>query len=458
MDSLFSIKNIRLYILFRVLFNARFYYPVFTILFLDFGLSLEQFAILNAVWAATIVMLEVPSGALADVLGRRNLLRVTGILMVVEIGVICFVPLGHPGLLFAAFLINRILSGTAEAAASGADEALAYDTLKVLGRENEWGLVLDRQMRYQSVAFIVAMSVGAAVYDPDLLQRLTSLLGMGIDIGPQTTLRFPLYLTFVTACLTLITVFRMEDPEPADGKECREHETCSRSVREAFRVTFRAGAWIFRTPFALAVILAGMIFDHVLRMVVTLGSQYYRIIQLPEASFGLIGSSMALVGVFIPRLALRLSEHQTPGRNLLLLAVCALAALAGISMHIPVFGLIPVFLLSATMMMNSFFVSHYLNRVTATEQRATVLSFKGLAFNFAYGLIGILYSLVLAIERGRLDVTAWSAAGGTVEDYVFVQSLAWFPWYLLGLIVVFFWLARRRLQLKGGAAPEKYCE
>ena len=128
--SAFAIRNVRLFIAFRVFFNARFYYPVFTILFLDFGLTLEQFALLNAAWAAAIVLLEVPSGALADTFGRRNLLVVTGVLMVIEIALLCFVPLGNAGLLFAVFLVNRVLSGAAEAAASGADEAIAYDSLK----------------------------------------------------------------------------------------------------------------------------------------------------------------------------------------------------------------------------------------------------------------------------------------------------------------------------------------
>ena len=102
--SPFVIRNVRLFIAFRVFFNARFYYPVFTILFLDFGLTLEQFALLNAAWAASIVLLEVPSGALADTIGRRNLLVVTGILMVIEIALLCFAPLGNPDLLFACLL------------------------------------------------------------------------------------------------------------------------------------------------------------------------------------------------------------------------------------------------------------------------------------------------------------------------------------------------------------------
>ncbi len=164
--SPFAIRNVRLFIAFRVFFNARFYYPVFTILFLDFGLTLEQFALLNAAWAASIVLLEVPSGALADTIGRRNLLIAAGILMVFEIALLCFVPLGNPDLLFGVFLVNRVLSGAAEAAASGADEAIAYDTLKNEGDARDWPRVLEKQMRIQSIAYIGAMSIGAAVYDP----------------------------------------------------------------------------------------------------------------------------------------------------------------------------------------------------------------------------------------------------------------------------------------------------
>ena len=43
--SPYAIKNVRLFIAFRIFFNARFYYPVFTILFLDFGLTMAQFAL-----------------------------------------------------------------------------------------------------------------------------------------------------------------------------------------------------------------------------------------------------------------------------------------------------------------------------------------------------------------------------------------------------------------------------
>jgi len=162
--SPYKIRNVRLFIAFRVFFNCRFYYPVFTILFLDYGLTLEQFALLNAAWAATIVLLEVPSGALADTVGRRNLLVFTGILMVIEMMLLCFAPRGNAQLLFPIFLVNRILSGAAEASASGADEAIAYDSLQPEGDIRDWPRGLEKQMWARSSPCIIAMSLGAAGY------------------------------------------------------------------------------------------------------------------------------------------------------------------------------------------------------------------------------------------------------------------------------------------------------
>ena len=73
-------------------------------------------------------------------------------------------------LLLVVFVINRVLSGAAEAAASGADEALAYDSLKKAGLTASWSRVLEKQMRFQSFLRMGAMIAGAAVYDPTLMQ------------------------------------------------------------------------------------------------------------------------------------------------------------------------------------------------------------------------------------------------------------------------------------------------
>ena len=135
-------RNIPLFIAFRVLFNARWYYPVLAVLFLDLGLSVQQYALLNVAWAAAIVGLEVPSGAMADYFGRKRMVVFASVLMVIEMSIFAFAPRGNTTLLFSLFILNRLFSGAAEASASGADEALAYDSLRADGREKEWPLVL----------------------------------------------------------------------------------------------------------------------------------------------------------------------------------------------------------------------------------------------------------------------------------------------------------------------------
>jgi MFS family permease len=444
--SPFSIRNVRLFIAFRVFFNSRFYYPIFTILFLDFGLTLDQFALLNAAWAAAIVLLEIPSGALADTIGRRKLLVVAGVLMVIEIALLCFVPLGNAGLLFAVFIVNRILSGAAEAAASGADEAIAYDSLKKEGDARDWPRVLEKQMRMQSIAYIGAMSLGAAVYDPALMQRLMNLLGLDVNLTQDITLRFPLYLTFIMAIMTLLTTLRLEEVNSPTAPDCRPAEACAPTIWQAFKLTLQAGGWILKTPFALVVILAGLMFDNCIRMVVTLGSQYYRLISLPEASFGLIGSGLAVLGLIIPRLAYKMVNRHTPTYNLGVMTAVSMLGLIGMTFFLPFIGMIPVALLAVVMYMGRFFQSHYLNRITASHQRATVLSFKGLSFNLAYGVIGVLYALLLATLRPQMAVSQPDLGRTALENLVFIKSIGWFPWYFLVTLAMLLVIARWQLK------------
>jgi MFS family permease len=431
-----GVATVRRFIVFRVCFNARFYYPVFTVLFLDFGLSLEQFALLNTVWAATIVLLEVPSGALADVIGRRRLVVGAAALMVVEIALLCVVPAGSGMVLLAVFLVNRILSGAAEAAASGADEALAYDSLKQAGLASCWDRVLAAQMRWQSLAHVIAMVLGAALYDPALMGRLAAAVGLSLPGGRALTMRLPLWLTLAMALGALWAAVGMREVEPAPRPVVRR----AHLLAEAWRVTLAAGGWIWRSPWALGTIAAGMLFDHIVRMLLTLNSQYLRVIAIPEAAFGLVGAAMSLLGVLLPRMMAGLAARPSPVPALLTAGGLTLAGLWGMTRCWPGFGVLPMLMLFAVMLLSSIGVSHHLNRVTASHMRATVLSFKGVVYNLAYGGIGLLYAGLLAGMKSGL-------AAGAQTDNLFRMALRWFPGYFatlaLGLTLWLAWRARR---------------
>jgi MFS family permease len=429
-----AVNNVRQFIAFRVFFNCRFYYPVFTVLFLDFGLSVAQFSILNAVWAATIVLSEVPSGALADIVGRKRLLVFAACSMLVEMVILCAAPRGNINLLFCFFMVNRVLSGLAEAAASGADEAIAYDSLQDLGMADQWGRVLDIQMRLRSAVFILTMTMGAVVYDPDLMTRVAAFCGSTMTFDQSETLRFPVYLTLALAVLTLVATLRLDEARPSTAVPQIDDREPAGSVLEAFKLTLDSGRWILKTPFVLAVILFGMLFDGILRMVITLASQYYRMVQLPESIYGIIGSVMAVTGMFLPRLARWIAEHRSPATCLWTTAAAALSGLTGMAFFWPILGLVPALVAFSALYMVSFYVSYFVNQQAASSRRATVLSFKGLAYNLSYGAIGIVYAALLKFKKSGIDDTG--GLSQAVENVVFMNTFYWFPICLFAGVTV----------------------
>ncbi len=420
-------RNVRSFTFFRMFFSARFYYPVYALLFLDYGLTLEQFGVLNAVWAATIVLAEVPSGALADTVGRRVLLIAAGVLMVLEMGVLLLAPIGGGNVLFLLFLVNRVLSGLAEAAASGADEALTYDSLKAAGLESTWGRVLERVQRDTSLAFFFAMMIGAAVYDPRMVNALLDFLGIAYAVEASQLVKLPVLLTLFSGLVVLAMALRLREATVPPRTGFWE------TIQESSSKTLAAGRWIWRTPLPFGILLAAMVIDSAVRQFLTLASEYWRVIELPVASYGLIGSGMALMGLFVPRVARIMAERNAPVMNFFFTCSAVLIGLIGLGMAIPYWGIFPAVFLYASIQLTGFFVSRYLNEAAPSDQRATVLSFRGLATNMSYGLVAMLYSGLIVSIKSR-------ASGADVEQsLVFVQSLAWFaPYFCITVILVFF--------------------
>ena len=210
------------------------------------------------------------------------------------------------------------------------------------------------------------------------------------------------------------------------------------SAKQALHSVLEAGAWIIRTPLALFVIIGGLLIDSVIRIFLTFGSAYYRLIDLPEASYGFFGASLAGLGMVVSPLARRLVTSGSVLRSYTALAVLALLGLLGVSLHIPFWGVAFTLPLAAAIAAVGFAVSLYLNAAVDSRHRATVLSFKGLAFNLGYGFVSLLFALALRAYRDT-----GSAADG------FAGALALLPvWFVFTLLVLalMFWRHREVLR------------
>ena len=426
-------RNIPLFIAFRLLFNARFYYPIFAIIQLDYGLTMAQFAILNAVWAVSIVLLEVPSGALADRLGRRKMIVGAAILMVLEMAIIAFVPFGNPTIVFWAWVINRILSGAAEASASGADEALAYDSIPAADQKTRWPKILARLMSLQAMAFVFAMLTGAAVYDTNLVNKVLGWLGSDTQLKKETVIRFPIYLTLFTGICALCVSLSMKEPPQESGEECATDSNRPGNECSLWSDIFAAGRWILRSPLVFAIILAAFVHDIVVRIFLTSSSEYHRLIDIPVAWLGVIAATSAAFGIFVPKIAQRMVEKNSIQKNYLTVSLLTILGLVGISLAIPIWGVAMVFFFSVGFGLLNFFGSHYLNAEVDSRRRATVLSFRGLALNLGFAAISVIFGAILKFLRGDSEPVPGAS------DSAFRDSLFWLPGIFL-LMLAGLWI------------------
>jgi len=394
-------RNWSIFLWFRVLFSARFYYPVMAVLFLDLGLTATQYTLLNVAWAGASLLSDIPAGVLADRIGRKPMLVAAGCFMVTEMAVLCFAPHNGGLVLFLFCLANRILSGLAEGAASGADEAIVFDSLAESGREGEWHRVMEQLTQWQSLSFVFVMLVGGAVYSPSFVNGALALVGITAHLDQATTLRLPLVLTLISAVGVLLLALNFREPlrhQPHSLEDPEGHRASS--ALGAFAFTLQAGRWLLGSPVTLFVVCAGFVLDCVVRLFLVFSTSYFRLIEIPEIAFGVLGAAMGAIGLFVSPWIRRMVTTRSIGASFAIMTGVVFVGLVGVAFHPPYWGLLFGYLLWGAMTMIGYAVSTYLNQLVDSHHRATVLSFKGVTINLAYAGISLLFALALRTVPG----------------------------------------------------------
>lgn len=420
----FQEKNVRLYRWFTLSYNARAYYPVLAVLFVDLGLRLEDYSRLNTLWAVVILLLEIPSGALADTVGRKKLVVFAAVLMVLEMGLLIFAPINGGMVLLTMCILNRLLSGISEAAASGADQALAYDTLDVKGKAHLWEeKVLPVVMRWRSAAFMVSMLLGGVLYDAGAVNKMMGFIGFQTEFTSQQTMRLPLIMVFFQGVLCLIMALQMQDPVKIEKKE-------RGSLKEAMSLTMKTLKWAFTSPQVLIILAGTVLIDMFIRNYATVTSEYYREIQLPSWSWGFMGATAGLLGMVTPELAKWLDKKYSAPKALGWIGVIALVGITGVGFTIPYWGLIPSILCMSTFGLFTFISDNNLHKLADSSQRATILSVKGMGANLGYGFASLVFAQAVVYARDTEPVLKG-------ETSAFSLVLSWQPWVFGALLIAY---------------------
>lgn len=177
--------NIRLYPYYRAAADALAWLPIFFLYFSE-RLSLAEVLLLEAVYYIAVVLIEVPSGYLSDVVGRRKTLLLSCLSIIAAY--LFFLSSND----FLGLAIGQALLATSIAARSGTDTAFHYESLKAANRADEFG---DREAlagKYGFAATAIAALAGGVVGSIDLV--------------------LPYWLSLLSAVVATIVAFRFVEP------------------------------------------------------------------------------------------------------------------------------------------------------------------------------------------------------------------------------------------------------
>ncbi len=345
--------NIKALAFFQFLKGCMIMMPVVVVFFQSVGLSMQDIMWTQAVFSATTVLFEIPSGYFSDVLGRRRTLIIGA----------CCSTLGFALYTlangFAMILVAEIVLGLGMSFVSGTDSALLYDSLKQLGEGSRSIQAEGRQISYGNFAESIAGVVGGflAAY----------------------TLRVPLYAQVLVTALMIPLAWSLVEPERESFR------SSGGSLRGIMEISH--SALIRNERLRWILLFSGVIGAGTLTMVWFV-QPYMQQCGLPLAYFGIAWTLCNLSVGFFSMNAHSL-ENRFSERMLITLMIAALiVGFVGCGLWAALWSLPILLCFYFVRGVNNPIFNTYINRLVPGDRRATVLSLRQLITRGVFCLTG----------------------------------------------------------------------
>jgi MFS family permease len=327
--------------------------PVIVLFFQDLGLSVREVFILQTVFALTVIFLEVPSGYIADLLGRKLTLVTGAAFSVIGFGMYAVAD-GFWMLLFGEMVVAVSTSFI-----SGADVALLYDSLLQMGREKEFGLIQGKMLSWGSFSEGVAGILGGVL-------ALVSL---------RTPVIFQVFIMFLSVPLAFSLV------EPIRHKLDTTKSSWSNIIR-IVKYSLHEHAEI-----KWLVVYAGVVSASTLAMVWFI-QPYFTFVELPLLWFGVAWAALQFSVAIFFRYAHDYERWMGRRRALISLVVLSFLGYLLLSSISVLWGIVFIFLFYFVRGIHNVVLTDYINRLVSSDIRATVLSVKAMMSRVIFALVG----------------------------------------------------------------------
>ena len=355
--------------LYTLLQNIDFTRGIWMIYLAGKGMSLTQLGLLETIFHLTSFTMEVPTGAVADIFGRR-ISRIMGRLSSI-ISVVILLLSSSFWMLAVSFVFTA-LSYNLE---SGAGDALIYDSLKEIGEEEQFMKVNGNKELFYQVAGTISFLIG------------------GILATKSYSAAFA--LTIVIGTITLVQSFSFIEPSigAAHARKCEEN-IFLKQIKDSLKAIAknpRIGTLIIFTQ--IIMVFGTCIFYYL--------QNYLKADGYNETAIGIIYAISSLAAAITATQVHRIERKIKEQGILLWIPIVTVACIWGIAFSRYHYVLFIIMMVTESVIFVA--VSDYINKMIPSENRATILSFASMVFSFfmitlfpMIGIIGDKYSLSFA--------------------------------------------------------------
>ena len=333
-------RNVRLLQAHTLCFNAIFILPVLIPYYKEvIGLGFQEFLIGEAVFSAVVIFMEVPTGWLSDVWGRKKTLIASSV-----VSISGWVILWQANS-FAMTVLAQGTLGIAISLLSGTNSALLYDSLLEEGSEHDYRRL--EGFRHGLGLYTVG---GAAL-----------LGGFLYDWDPQIPIMMTLSFNILALCFALGTI------EPSRHRE-EAHPNPFVDMAKTIQYAVHGHVEIAGIILLSAVLFAGT------KVLLWIQQPYYILLNLPLGWFGILTAFGFLLGGLAGHYG-HLLKGGHGDRNLLIFLLSFLTGACLVSGLWPGWYGIPL-ILSGSLVWGFGFprVQDAINKRVASTRRATILS------------------------------------------------------------------------------------
>jgi len=342
-------------------------------------LSATQIFTIQAAFHAAVLLLEVPSGYLADVIGRKMTLVAAAVFFPVGLALYAFTGS------FLTFILAEVCVAVANSMRSGSDSALMYDTLILLRRESDYKKFEGRSFLFTRIGTASAAVIGG-------LLALRSL-------------HLPFYVNVASYGLMLPMALTLTEPR----RKKRESPT---PFRDIVRISIRC----VQHPRLRLLMLMGALVQSASVIGVWAYFLYFRSLGISVGVVGVLFAGFQLASAFGSSRAHDLSRRIGEKRSFLLLLFIAVVfiGLGAVAAKPMIILILPAPLLWGfgwPLFMDAF------NRLTSSEIRATVLSVAAMASSVCFIILSPLFGKlvdVFSLSTALIALGVFYLAAGSV--------------------------------------------